>query len=190
MGVGKYKPRRGVRSWLGRGREVWVGGWVGDMEGCWVAGGTAAGWFWRKRSWCSLVSPKRVVGCRGGSRYFEGDSKILIFKDAPRFPKLIFRTVLRIHHPPSIIQKVLKSFQNYVRFNRLYLCSKILLNYSRFTEIPPSGFPFLFKTIEIGDWRLLWTHQKQFSKVGVPHFPSFWKCWVFQNVEICKIICF
>ena len=31
----------------------------------------------------SLVSQKRVVGFRGGSRYIEGDFKILIFQDVP-----------------------------------------------------------------------------------------------------------
>ena len=40
----------------------------------------------------SLVSPKRVVGRRGGSRYFEGDSKIYHNVSRPqRFKKLIFR---------------------------------------------------------------------------------------------------
>ena len=39
----------------------------------------------------SLVSPKRVVGCRGGNRYFEGDSKIYHnVSSSQRFKKLIF----------------------------------------------------------------------------------------------------
>ena len=40
----------------------------------------------------SLVFPKRVVGCRGGSRDFEGDSTIYhSFSRYRRFKKMIFR---------------------------------------------------------------------------------------------------
>ena len=115
------------------------------------------------------------------SRYFEGDSKILTFQDAPRFPKLIFPTLSRFHHPPSTIQKVSRSFQICFRCSGIYLCSKIIHNYSRFTESPPSCFPFLFKNDR--DWRLFWTLQIIIlSCCCPPGFPTFSlfgfsKCW-------------
>ena len=61
---------------------------------------------------CSNDFPIIFQSCQPKTlRYFERDfdgdlvldSKILIFQDAPRFPKFIFRTLLSSHHPPFII---------------------------------------------------------------------------------------
>ena len=47
-------------------------------------------------------------------RYFEGDSKILIFQDALRFQKMIFRTVLRFPDSSEIIRNVFKVFKKQI----------------------------------------------------------------------------
>ena len=66
------------------------------------------------------------VGISRGTMKFQGDSKF----DRPQ--------VTRFHNPPWITQKTSTHVQHYFKFNKIYLCFRIINNYSRFTKIPPS----------------------------------------------------
>ena len=90
---------------------------------------------------------KTVVGCRSGSRYFEGYHNVsrsqrlrkMIFRkyqDSTPIQKLIFRTVLRFTIHPKLSRKYprLQGFA-YVQGLRL---SKLLQDFKDFMEIPPS----------------------------------------------------
>ena len=59
-----------------------------------------------------------VVGCRGGSRYFEG---VCGFWKSERFNNLIVQKYLD-STPIKIIQKVTALFQNCFWFSRIHLC--------------------------------------------------------------------
>ena len=123
-------------------------------------------------------------------RSLEGASKILIFQDAPRFPKLIFQTVLRFHHPPIMIQQVSQCFQTSFRSRRIYLVVRASANYSRFTEIPQSCF-FRFYLNRSRLKIALDPPKIRFANFGALYDPTKLKCGISKKVEICnmKFVC-
>ena len=83
-----------------------------------------------------------TIACIGGPVFCTITSQDL--KDSKKNDR---PNIQRFHKPPSVIRKVPRSFQTYLRFDRICSCFKILPNYSRFTKIPRSHFPFLFRTL-------------------------------------------
>ena len=81
------------------------------------------------------------------------DSGLLIFQDALRFQKMIFRAVLRFHDSFSIIKSYRKNTNIFKHFisSRIHLGFKIikhLSGFQQFKQFPTIlNFPFLFNTI-------------------------------------------
>ena len=81
-----------------------------------------------------------VVGCVGGSRHVERDSKLLNFQDVPSLFKI--PKIPKIDRPRNIeISRIIKNvkkskppyvFGNYFIFNRIYPDFKISQHYSRY----------------------------------------------------------
>ena len=130
------------------------------------------------RSAINRYSVCRVVGCKGGCRYF-GRIPRYWFPRFTEIPQIDLPNCPEMPPPSINYSKSIEVFQNYFKINRIYLCFKIIHNYSRFTQIPPSCFPFLFKTIEIED---SFEPANNYLSILVPRkFPKLSQCWSFDR---------
>ena len=73
-------------------------------------------------------------------------SGTIMFEDVEESQKRSSQ-IQRFHAHPKLFKSLEYVFQRYVCFSGIYLCLKIINNYQRFIKIPPSHFPFLFKTL-------------------------------------------
>ena len=106
--------------------------------------------------------------------YFEGHSKILIFQDAPRFHKLIVRTLLRFYQPPSIIQKVSRSSQiilDLLRFTYVLRWSTIIQDLLR---LPHPVFRLYLKRARL---KTVLGPPKIIFNFGAPGLSNLFKHW-------------
>ena len=84
---------------------------------------------------------------------------------------MIQKMIVPKYEDSSPIQNYSNMFNSFSKdfgFSRFYECFEIINNYLRFSEIPPSYFPFLLKTL--GDTNCFWAHQN--FNTNTTH-----KCW-------------
>ena len=106
-------------------------------------------------------SPKKVVGCRAGNRYFE---RVWCFFGNLKDSKNWSAKNTKIPHQSKISQKVSTLFQNICWFLRIYLCFNIFKKtiVQTYQDSTPEEF--------FGNarrYQLFWTHQISTTKLKI-----------------------
>ena len=114
------------------------------------------------------------AGVGGGTIMFQD------LKDSKKWSSKNTKIPRRSKH----IQTYSICFQAYSRFTRIYLCLKIIRNYSRFIEIPPSCFSVFIKTVEIED--CFGPTKLEILVFVAPSLSKICKLLDCQKVDICE----
>ena len=134
-----------------------------------------------------IVSPKKVVGCRGGHRNVEGGG---FFWKSERFKNLIVRKY-QDSTPIKFSLKVSTLFQNNSWHNRIYLRFKILWDFQipKIYQDPPQSLKTLGDTNCFGPTRFPLKQIKQIHMFDVRWCRKFWKFWISGMLRSEEIIC-